>query len=93
MSDIDLLETVKPVVEAELAPVKVSRVSISEDVDDEGDRIFRIVVVLESDRRKLDPKKVVGLARHLREPLARIHRTGFPVFSFVTQDELDGEAA
>lgn len=88
-----ILETIKSVVEQQLAPAQVVDVSVREDVDHVGDEILRIEIVFEVEGDRLDPERVLGLARHLREPLEKLHEERFPVFSFMKPDELDGAAA
>jgi len=87
------LGVVRAVVEEQLAPAKVIDVIVDEDLDSTGKSILRIEVVFEVEEGKLDPAKVVGLARHLREPLEALKEDRFPVFTFVKPEELDGAAA
>lgn len=79
--------------ERQLAPAHINNVSVTEDVDYDGDGILRVEVVFQVDGDKLDPEKVMGLVRHLREPLERLHEERFPVFTFMTPDDLNGAAA
>ncbi len=56
-------------------------------VDDDGDPILRIFVVLGNTKEKLDPKARLGLIRKLRTRLAEIGHDEFPVVSFYSSDE------
>lgn len=88
-----LSETIKEIVIEQLAPVQVVDLVVREDVDHDGDEILRVEVVVEVDGDRLDPERVMGLVRHLREPLQMVHEERFPVFTFVKPGELDGAAA
>lgn len=87
------LDVIKRVVQSHLAPAVVKSVAVSEDVDHDGDDILRVEVVIEVEGDRLDPERVVGLVRHLREPLQNIHEERFPVFTFLKPDDVDGAAA
>ena len=84
-------EAIRKVVTQQLAPTKIVDVKVSEDTDHDGDPILRIVVVFDGDR--LEPQKVVGLTRHLREPFQKLQEHRFPMFSFKKPSEIDGAAA
>lgn len=92
MSDT-LTEVARSVVEKQLAPARIVRVEVQEDPDHDGDPVLRVTVVFESDEDDLDPDRVLGLVRHLREPLEKLEEPRFPIFSFMTPDECDGAAA
>ncbi|MCR9068136.1 MAG: hypothetical protein NXH79_04760 [Rhodobacteraceae bacterium] len=93
ISDANIIETIRKVVEAQLAPARVDRVDVAYDLDHDGDPLLRVRIVFEIDGDRLDPKAVRGLARHLREPLERIAVDDFPVFSFATVKEDRAAAA
>ena len=88
-----IFEIVKSVVEQQLAPAHVVDVTVREDVDHEGDEILKVEIVFEIEGDRLDPEHVLGLARHLREPLGKIQEERFPVFTFMKPGEMDVEAA
>ena len=88
-----IFETIKRIVKLQLAPARVIEVLVKEDIDFEGEEILRVEVTFEVEGDRLDPEKVVGLARHLREPLEELHEDRFPVFTFMKPGELDGAAA
>lgn len=89
----DLKDVIRKTVEAELAPARILDVRLHEDVDHDGDPIPRISVVFEAKDDRLNPRSMVGLARHLREPLERLQVDAFPVFRFLTARDAAGEAA
>ncbi len=93
MPQNDLLSAVSDVISQQLAPARVERVSVENDEDHDGDPILRITVVFSVEGGRLDSKKVLGLARHLREPLKRFREEAFPVFTFMTPEESSGAAA
>lgn len=67
-------------------------VRIKDDVDVDGDRVLRIMIVL-AGGRSFDGKQMVGFVRHLR---SRMSGNAFPIVSFVSKedaDKLTGEAA
>ena len=92
MSD-KLTNVVREVVERQLAPATILSVSVDDDIDHDGDPVLRVVVVFESEGSDLDPNRVLGLVRHLREPLKELQELRFPIFSFMTSGEIDGAAA
>lgn len=91
--DSAISETIKSVVERELYPARIEGVFVEEDVDFDGDDILKITVVFAAEGRRPDPDKVISLPRHLREPLERLREDRFPMFTFMTPGDLDGEAA
>ncbi len=46
-------------------------------------------VVFEAENDQLDPEKVVGLARHLRPTLSKLSTDCYPVFSYMTPEEIE----
>ena len=80
-------EIVKPVLEAQLAPARIVNLFVTEDEDADGDPILNITVVFEAENDRLDPNRVLGLIRHLREPLNESGSDRFPILSFMTSEE------
>lgn len=80
----DVKDIIEAVVRDRLAGASVERVLISEDEDSEGDRIFRVMVVFDSAKGKLDSHRTLGLARHLRAKLDDQGAFLHPVFRFVS---------
>jgi hypothetical protein len=86
-------QTVRQVLERELAPAILTGLQVDFDLDQDGDPILLVQVEFQSDSGDLDASRVLGLPRHLREPLARLDEDAFPIFTFVKPGELEGEAA
>lgn len=61
-------------------------VHVDEDVDYEGDDIYRVTIVFNSKTGSLDPKKMSGLVRHIGSELKE-NMYRFPVLSFVSKAE------
>lgn len=67
---------------------RIVSVSVSEDVDSEGDQILVMKVVFDG---RLDASKAASALRHLRPALFERKESRFPLLSFVTRR--DAEAA
>lgn len=80
----DVKHIIEEVVRDRLNGASVERVLVSEDEDSEGDRIFRVMVVFDSSKGKLDSHRTIGLARHLRAKLEDRGAFLHPVFRFVS---------
>ena len=74
-------------IQGQLAPARIVDLTAVEAEDADGDPILRIMVVFEAEDDRLDPKKVLGLVRHLREPLKELIADRFPILSFMTSAE------
>ena len=85
--DINHDEFVKRVLEEQLAPARIVDLSVKEGKDADGEPILNITVVFEAENDRLDPNQVLGLIRHLREPLNEIGSDLFPILSFMTEEE------
>lgn len=75
---------------------KVAKIAIRSDVDNDGDDILRVIVVLEGVPSQLDKKALVGFVRHLRSRLEEVNHEEFPILSFISKSEaknLDLETA
>ena len=64
----------------------IDSVRVTEDVDDEGDHLYRVTVVLAGEGL-LDAQKTAGLVRHLRHGLRRLQADSFPLVSFVSKSD------
>ena len=91
-TDLDIESVVQSVLEDELSPAKVVDVRVFADQDSTGDDVLRIDIVFKVEGDQLDPERVLGLVRHLREPLAKIEERRFPILSFMTQEEAGAAA-
>jgi len=65
----------------------IERVVVTPDVDTDGDKIFRIIVVLKGHVAQLDRNELVGAIRNLRIRLTSEEHDEFPVLSFVAGSE------
>lgn len=89
-----IYKIVNRVVREQLAPAQIVDLTVKEAEDADGDPILRIDVVFEAAEGRLDPKKVLGLIRNLRNPLADEGGSErFPVVYFTTADEASEAAA
>ena len=91
MTEIE--QHVMSVVRRQLRPARIVDLNVVEAEDADGDPILRVEVVFSIEGDRLDPEKVLGLTRHLREPLKELNEERFPVFSFITEDEVSGATA
>ena len=82
-------ETLKRIVQHELAPAKIVDLHSEEAEDADGDPILRIMVIYEAEQNRLDPYKVLGLVEHLRVPLRTLPVDRFPILSFMIPDEVE----
>lgn len=89
----ELHDAILKVVEEELAPAEITCVSVKADTDFDGEEVLQVEVVFKIDGGKLDPEKVLGLARHLRVPFEALHESRFPIFSFSRPEDVNGAAA
>ena len=87
MQNID--EILKEQIQEKLAPAQIIEVSSEEAEDHKGDPIIRIRVVFKAENDRLDPEKVVELARHLRPTLGKLNTDCYPVFSYTTPEEIE----
>ena len=87
MSDRRLETIVMGLLSERFPHAKIDRVIIKSDVDDEGDKILRITVVLEASSSVLDKGNLLGFVRHLKPRLAAANSEEFPLLSFVSKYE------
>lgn len=86
MSD-DIKAIIESVVRERLDGTQIQNVIITEDVDYEGDRVFRVMVVFDPAKGKLDSQRISGLARHLRSKLEESDAFSHPIFRFISQSD------
>ena len=91
-SDI-LKQAFSAVFQEEFSDVTLDNVELTEDVDSSGDPIIRVKFVFDVGGGRLEPEKVKGLLRHLRDSLSKLDESRFPIVSFERADERTGEAA
>jgi hypothetical protein len=83
----ELTEIICTIVRSELSEAAVKSVEVAEDVDHEGDDIFRVRIVLRQDAGT-DTKKFLGLVRHLRSGLTAVNCDHFPIIDFVSEGDV-----
>lgn len=91
--DDAIAKTIRDVVERELSPTRIIDVSVEEGAAFDGEEILRVQIVFSPEDNGLEPSKVLGLVRQLRGPLEEQGEGRFPMLSFMTPEEADGEAA
>lgn len=84
MSMRHLEDIVERVVRGRFSAGAVHSVKVSHDVDDDGDRILRIVVFCDKAFDASDERKMLGLVRHVRSELAAVENDEFPMIDFVS---------
>lgn len=92
----DIKTAIEATVRERLTEAKVQNVTVTEDKDNEGDRIYRVLVVYDARNGKLDAHRMSGLARHIRARLEASELSAYPIFRFVSQSDakkLKSEAA
>ena len=86
-------EILKIRIQEQLAPAKIVEVNSEEAEDHDGDPILNIKIVFTAENDWLDPEKVLGLALHLRPMLHKLCADCYPVFSYMTPEEIEFAAA
>jgi len=88
-------QIVADTVQEQLSPSAV-RVVVRKGIDDDGDPLFNVTIIIDSEKPAPDRRKMLGLVRHIRARLDEAHSDGFPLLSFVSKREaakLNFEAA
>lgn len=68
---------------------EIDSISVSPDLDSDGDPILRVTVVLTSDVSQLESSKLAGLTRHVRAKIVNRKDAAFPIFRFMTKSDSD----
>ena len=79
---------VRSVLESRFGDVDIDSVIVEPDVDEDGEDILRVKVVLGGRFKQLDPEKSSSIIRHLRPKIAEIGEYAFPIISFISKSEL-----
>jgi hypothetical protein len=85
---VDFGSIIEAVVRERLTGSKVLDVKVIEDIDVDGDPMYRVMVIVETG--KLDVRKTTGLARYTRARLSKEGNRGFPIFRFVSKSDAKG---
>jgi hypothetical protein len=81
-----LNDAIEHIVRAEFGDSAIEAVHVFPEIDDEGDEILRVAIVLTS-TAKFDPVKAKGLARHIFPALKESARRAFPLVSFFSKSD------
>ena len=85
---------IREAIERTLAPGRIGVVRVHEDVDHDGDPIYRITIVLASDDEELEAEKAVRLWEAVIDALQENgFEVRFPIFTFMTPSEAQQDAA
>jgi hypothetical protein len=79
-----LNDAIEHIVRAEFGDSAIDAVHVFPEIDDEGDEIFRVAIVL-TPKAKFDPVKAKGLTRHIFPTLREAARDAFPLVSFFSK--------
>jgi hypothetical protein len=79
-------EAIEEVVRERLTGTDIVDVQVTEDTDCEGDTVYRVTVIYDAAKGRLDSAKTASLARYTRSRLA--NRDAFPLFSFISRSDL-----
>ena len=84
MAERKVSDIVEAVVREQFPNSAIQSVQVASDVDDEGDTILKILVLLDGDFNKVDNAKILGLVRHIRSELSSSNENGFPIVNFLS---------
>lgn len=84
-------EIVRDALAADFEKIRVSDVQVREEVDSDGDDILHVYVVHDKAPRHSDIRRLVGAVRHVRPKLMEVGETAFPLFSFISRDDVGAE--
>lgn len=91
----DIAELIERVVRECLADAAIDAVRVKEAADHDGETIYRITVIVDSDEL-LDSQDTASVTRHVRHELLRRGDEVFPHFAFRSKrdaESLEAEAA
>lgn len=84
----DIKSIIEGVVRERLAAdARILDVRIEEDEDCDGDSVYRVMVIFDSETGRLNADKTAGLARHTRSRLSESNVFNFPIFRFISQSD------
>lgn len=73
---------------ADFEKIHVSDVQVREEVDSDGDEIIHVYVVHDKAPKQADIRRLLGAVRHVRPRLTEVGETAFPLFSFISRDDV-----
>lgn len=80
---------VRDALQAQLPKTTVERVVVVPDVDNDGDKVLRVVIVFAGETREIDPDGMLKFIRSLRSRLVDADYDEYPSVSFVASNEAD----
>lgn len=83
---------VSSTLEAMFPEVEIVRVTVEEHRDDEGAAILEITVVFGADDGDFDTARLRELPRLIMPKLREVKEDGFPMFSFVSEADLENSS-
>ncbi len=89
-------EAIRKAIEETLKPARIREVRVREDVDHDGDPVFRITIILASDNEDVKTKQALNLWDAVIKAAKRFDdEWRFPIFTFMTPSEVEelGDAA
>jgi hypothetical protein len=87
---------IRKAIEETLAPARIREVIVREDVDHDGDPIYRITIILASENENTKTKKALNLWDAVMKAAQQFDdEWRFPIFTFMTPSEAEevGDAA
>lgn len=93
MKDFDIKRSeieqiIRSVLCEKFSDVEIESIEALPDVDEDGEKVIVVKVVFDGNRKKLDAKKVSGVARSVLPKLEEAGESGFPIMSFIAKSEL-----
>jgi hypothetical protein len=89
MRDIGKIEEiVRDTLAADFEKIHVSDVQVREEVGWDGDDLLHVYVVYEKAPKHADIRRLLGAVRRVRPKLTEVGETAFPLFSFISRDEV-----
>ena len=72
--------------------VEILDVKVDGDIDFDGDEVLRITVIFQGTPKDLSASSVSGVTRHVRPKLTEIGVEAFPIFSFISNKDLEAKS-
>lgn len=83
-----IADIVRDTLTTDFQKIQISDVQVREDVDSDGDRILHVYVIFEGAPKHADIRKLSGAVRHVRPKLTEVGETAFPLFSFISREDV-----
>jgi len=90
MKNLDQIKkVVKKTLTKPLGKVSITKIDVVDGVDADGDDILRISVIYDGGPEDLNPEKLLGITRILRDELDTIGEQAYPLVSFISKTEYE----